>query len=149
MSWKEDFEKFQSPHSKLLYMIHYFTKEDELTEDQRIKLKEYIILEDEKIFEILNEFENNFDEQNFLSELKRLYDEEIKFSFQENYNTAENENEKEREEASDCVINLKKPLSVNTNRSFLNNAMSSIHKRGSMANVSSNNKQEFSIEVPY
>jgi hypothetical protein len=144
MSWKEDFEKFQSSHSKLLYMIHYFTKEDELTEDQRTKLKEYIILEDEKIFEILNEFETNFDEQNFLSELKRLYDEEIKFSFQENVNTVEND----KEEASDCVINLKKPLSVNTNKSFLNNAMSSIHKRGSVANISGNNpKQDFSIEV--
>jgi hypothetical protein len=133
MSWKEDIAKFISPHSKILYMIYHFTKSEELTEDQITKLKEYVILEDEKIFDILSEFEQTFDEAQLLEEMKKLYDEELKFSFQENLTSNEEEGKHSydtKQSSSGNIIGLK-PLEVNTERSFLNNAMSSINKRSS------------------
>jgi hypothetical protein len=135
MSWKDDIAKFQSPHSKILYMIYHFSKLNELTDDQRTKLKEYVILEDDKIFEILTEFESSLDENNLLFEMKRLYEEELKFSFQENCNAEGEDQHGEKSSSSGNIITLKKPLSVNTDKSFLNNAMNSIKKRGSFAPI--------------
>ena len=65
--------------------------------------------------------------------MKRLYDEELKFSFQENCNAEGEDQHGEKSSSSGNIITLKKPLSVNTDKSFLNNAMNSIKKRGSFA----------------
>jgi hypothetical protein len=134
MSWKQDINKFQSPHSKILYMIYHFSKAEEISNEQKTKLKEYVILEDEKIFDILNEFEQNFDEEQLLDEMKKLYDEELKFSFQENNITINDEENRHiystNKSSSDNIIGLK-PIPVNTEHSFLNNAMNYIKKRGS------------------
>jgi hypothetical protein len=134
MSWKLDINKFQSPHSKILYMIYHFSKTEELSDEQRTKLKEYVILEDEKIFDILYDFEQNLDEEQLLEEMKKLYHEELKFSFQENNLTINDEEGKNvydtKQSSSENIIGLK-PIPVNTEHSFLNNAMNSIKKRAS------------------
>jgi len=83
MSWKEEIDKFQTPHSKILYMIYYYYKNEELNDPQRIKLKEYVILEEEKIFNLLSEFEETEDDVKFLQQMKLLYDEEMKLSSNE------------------------------------------------------------------
>lgn len=121
MKWKEDIVKLNSPHSKLLYMIYYYSKSEQLTLDQATKLKEYVVLEDGKIFEILNEFEGHGDEIKLLNDMKQIYNEEVKF----------NEFHTPKSIRNDSINNVgyKKQLSVNTDRSFLNNAMSNIKSR--------------------
>jgi len=39
MNWKENLEKFNLPHSKMLYMIYYFFKTGKLDFEQKYKLK--------------------------------------------------------------------------------------------------------------
>ncbi len=123
MKWQDDIVKLNSPHSKLLYMIYYFSKLEELSQAQATKLKEYVVLEDEKIFEILQEFENSSDEVKFLYGLKQIYTEEAKF------NQPEENRSKMKPESNSVNKSYKNQLSVNTDRSFLNNAMSNIKIR--------------------
>ncbi len=133
MSWKEDIVKLNSPHSKLLYMIYYFSQLDSLSSEQATKLKEYVVLEDEKIFNILNEFDASADDLRLLEDMKQLYMQEVRFLQEKGQKmTAETRAGPLSETTSINAISgvgYKKQLSVNTERSFLNNAMSSINKR--------------------
>jgi hypothetical protein len=136
MKWQDDIVKLNSPHSKLLYMIYYFSKSDELSQSQVTKLKEYVVLEDEKIFEILQEFENSSDELKFLNNLKQIYTEEAKF------NQSEERSSKLKPESNAVNKSYKNQLSVNTDRSFLNNAMSNIKIRMNANGDSGKSEQE-------
>ena len=150
MSWKEDIVKLNSPHSKLLYMIYYFSKLDSLSPEQKTKLKEHVVLEDEKIFDILNEFESSTDELRLLDDMKQLYEEEVRFLGEKGQKlTAERRAGPLSETTSINAISgvgYKKQLSVNTDRSFLNNAMSNINKR---MTVKEDPEQEVQIEIIY
>jgi hypothetical protein len=88
MNWEEQISKFNLPHAKLLYLIYYLSKSGALDKQQTIKLKEYVILENERIFQILHEFETDHNIDNILEEFKKVYDDERKYSF----NRAEDEN---------------------------------------------------------
>jgi hypothetical protein len=104
-------------------MIYYFSKCTWLSAEQTTKLKEYVVLEDEKIFEVLSAFESSKDEISLLEDLRRLYSNEELFLRRAgplSENTSIN---------AISGVGYKKQLSVNTDRSFLNNAMSSISKR--------------------
>jgi hypothetical protein len=62
----------QLPHAKLLYYITELFKQDSVTEDQKIKLKEKVISSDEKIFTILEEWEEKGDEGKLRSSILEL-----------------------------------------------------------------------------
>ncbi|MFT5104248.1 MAG: hypothetical protein ACI86C_001912 [Candidatus Latescibacterota bacterium] len=62
----------QLPHAKLLYYITELFKQDSVTEDQKIKLKEKVISSDEKIFAILEEWEEKGDEGKLRSSILEL-----------------------------------------------------------------------------
>ena len=83
MNWKEDIKKFNLPHAKIMYMIYYFHKKNDLTDSERLKLKEYVILESNIIFTLFEDFEsleNDDDKEDFLiSEFKAIYNEEKKY----------------------------------------------------------------------
>lgn len=121
MDWKDDLKKFNTPHAKLLYMIYYFYKHNELSIEQKAKLKEYVILEEDNIFSILNEFESNLDAGRLLEQLCKIYSEEIKFSNNEISLFGNNSN-KDSEKKNDNK-HMPKGLSINTNKGFLNTAV--------------------------
>jgi hypothetical protein len=137
MNWKEDIMKFNLPHAKILYMIYYFFKSGELSYQQKFKLKgiiilynilEYVILENERIFEILGEFEDSRDEFKLLEDLRKIYNEEIKYTFQNidfpsNTDDASNVPPATEEEEHNISRSkrAKAHLSVNTQKSFLKN----------------------------
>jgi hypothetical protein len=81
MNWEDHMSKFNLPHAKLLYLIYYLSKSGALDKQQTIKLKEYVILEDERIFQILTEFETHHDMDALLDEFKKVYEDERKYSF--------------------------------------------------------------------
>jgi hypothetical protein len=62
----------QLPHAKLLYYITELYKQDAVTEDQKIKLKEKVISSDEKIFTILEDWEEKGDEAKLRSSILEL-----------------------------------------------------------------------------
>lgn len=145
MNWKDDFKKLQSPHSRILYMIFYFHKNEEINEEQRTKLKEYVILEEDKIFEIINEFESTFDENKLLHNLKRLYSEEVKFC-SNNQGEEEENYQKNSNESKAGSGGFKKPLSVNTSKSFLKNAMHTINRHDTNTNSNDSSNKQVKIE---
>jgi hypothetical protein len=81
MNWEEHISKFNLPHAKLLYLIYYLSKTNALDKQQKIKLKEYVVLENEKIFQTLEDFENHHNIENLLEDFKNIYEEERKYSF--------------------------------------------------------------------
>ena len=62
----------QLPHAKLLYYITELFKQDAVSEDEKIKLKEMVISSDEKIFGILEEYEDKADETALRSNVLNL-----------------------------------------------------------------------------
>ena len=73
-------------------LFYYFNKIGKLNHEEKLKLKgnlgnlnlEYVILEDEKIITIFEEFENNIDDaddeaSDLLKQMKAIYDEEKKY----------------------------------------------------------------------
>ena len=85
MDWQEDIKKFNLPHAKIMYMIYYFNKKNFLNDKEKLKLKEYVILEDETVFKIMDDFENlesdedQTKEEFLLSQFKQIYKEEKKY----------------------------------------------------------------------
>jgi hypothetical protein len=79
-------------------------------------------LENEKIFEILEEFEETRDEYKLLEDIRKIYNEEIKYTFQNIDFPTKNETTNQEEESS---INKgkrgKSKLSVNTGKEYLKN----------------------------
>lgn len=62
----------QLPHAKLLYYITELFKQDSVTEDQKIKLKEKVISSDEKIFTILEDWEDKGDDNKLRASILEL-----------------------------------------------------------------------------
>lgn len=83
MNWQDDIKKFNLPHAKIMYMIYYFNKKGYLTDKEKLKLKEYVILESDMIFNLIEDFENIQDDQMreefLLTEFKTIYQEEEKY----------------------------------------------------------------------
>lgn len=83
MNWQDDIRKFNLPHAKIMYMIYYFNKKGYLTDKEKLKLKEYVILESDVLFNMIDDFDNIQDEKMkeefLLSEFKSIYKEEQKY----------------------------------------------------------------------
>jgi hypothetical protein len=120
-----DLPKFNSPHAKLLYMIYYFHKNEDLSSNQRAKLKEYVILEEEEIFDILDRYENNKNEKMLLREFQKIYEDEKKFSVtkqESNSKLSEDQNTNKifrRKSEEKVNKNLASKLSIKTDKGFL------------------------------
>ena len=118
MNWKEDIKKFNLPHAKIMYMIYYFHKKNDLTDSERLKLKEYVILENNIIFSLFEEFETLVEnkEEFLLSEFKAIYNEEKKYFSKETSSNI-------------CTLPIKNEIITKTNpndiKSYLNNAKDS------------------------
>ncbi len=72
INFQEDLMKFNSEHAKLFYLIYHFSKHKDLNPKQKTKLKSLIISEDEKIFGLLDEFEETQNEKKLLKELVNI-----------------------------------------------------------------------------
>ena len=65
-------ETLQLPHAKLLYYITELYKQNEISEEDKTKLKELVIASDHKIFDILESWEENNDEKTLKTDLIAL-----------------------------------------------------------------------------
>lgn len=66
-------EHFEKPHPKLLYSIYKLEQEGKITELEKRKLKELVVLGSNSIFTMLNQYENNYiDKSDFESSLVAL-----------------------------------------------------------------------------
>jgi hypothetical protein len=117
-----DLQKFKVPHAKLLYMIFYFFKQGDLDYEQKLKLKEYVILDNQRIFIVLDEFERDQNINKMLEQLQKIYDDEIKFTKQ---NMPQNKHESNKdkkvvfnqaEAKKESKPNLKENNNINTQR---------------------------------
>ena len=52
-------EKLQLPHAKLLYFVSELWKQQEITDSEKLTLKERIISDEPKIFELLDTYESD------------------------------------------------------------------------------------------
>lgn len=80
LNWKEDIPKFNLPFAKILYMIYYFFNTKQLDNDQKKKLKEYVILDNSKIFDAFQGFEKSNSINDLLTDFKKIYKEEVQYS---------------------------------------------------------------------
>ena len=78
--WKEDLSKFKIPQARLLYMIFFLFKANEINYQQKIWLKQRVMLEDEKINSVYLNFERTMDIDKLLSDFNALYDSEKKLN---------------------------------------------------------------------
>lgn len=125
MNWQDDIVKFNLPHAKILYMIYFFFRNGQLNFQQKHKLKEYVILENQKIFEKFGEFERSKNENKLLNDIKDIYNEEIKYSLQEvnpPAGGAENTEQDQSTNKSGTKNTIVRRLSIDTKRSILHNA---------------------------
>mmetsp|Transcript_597 Transcript_597/g.537 ORF Transcript_597/g.537 Transcript_597/m.537 type:complete len:124 (-) Transcript_597:180-551(-) len=58
-------DQLQLPHAKLLYFVAELYKSGDITDTEKTLLKEMIVGDDQKIFEFLEEYEDNGNETNF------------------------------------------------------------------------------------
>ena len=72
LNFKEDLQKLDSDHAKLFYLIFFFYKHNNLNWKQKSKLKSLIIAENEKIFNLLDEFEKTNNEKKLLKDFINL-----------------------------------------------------------------------------
>jgi hypothetical protein len=83
MNWDDHIIKFNLPHARLLYLIYFLSKSNMLEKQQTIKLKEYVILENENIFKLLVTFEQHRSIELLVTDFKRILEEEQEYTFTE------------------------------------------------------------------
>lgn len=74
-NWKEELAKFKIPQARLLYMIFYLFKANEINYQQKYKLKELVMLEDNGLNNCYNNFEKDKNLNKLIIDLKTIYDE--------------------------------------------------------------------------
>ena len=91
----QELQKFSLPQTKMLFIIYYFFKSEKIAQAEKFKLKgkllnnislifsEFLILDNDKLLEILNTFEENENKEvaevELLNELKQMCIEDMKF----------------------------------------------------------------------
>jgi len=91
----QELQKFSLPQTKMLFIIYYFFKNEKIAQAEKFKLKgkllnnislifsEFLILDNDKLLEILNTFEENENKEvaevELLNELKQMCIEDMKF----------------------------------------------------------------------
>jgi len=92
-----------------MYMIYILHKKKYLNDKEKMKLKEYVILEPEVFFNILEDFENmddeNEQEEFLLSEFKKIYKEEQKYTTKKKKSTGKVAVTKVKSEGPTIYIN--------------------------------------------
>lgn len=83
LNWREDLKKFHQRHAKILYMIYHLYTIGHLNLEEKKKLKEYVILENQKIFDVFSTFEESLDLDNLLEDVKEIYMEEVRCNLDE------------------------------------------------------------------
>ena len=71
--YKEDLFKFKIPQAKMLYMIYYLSKTNDINFSQKSKLKELVIKDDKHLIKIFNTFEKSLDIHKFISEIMTAF----------------------------------------------------------------------------
>ena len=72
--WKIELAKFKIPQARLLYIIFYLYKTNEINFVQKYRLKELIVLEDEILSKSFQNFEKLLNITKFTNELKIIYE---------------------------------------------------------------------------
>lgn len=85
LNWKDDLPKFNLSFAKMLYMIYYLFDSKQLDPEQKKKLKEFVILENPKMFQAYEVFEKNNSLNDLLANFKKIFNEEIQGNLNKDY----------------------------------------------------------------
>lgn len=88
-NWKDDLAKFKIPQARLLYMIFYLFKANELNYQQKYRLKQLVMLDDQKLTQVYNNFERTKNLNKLLIDFRKIYNEDE--SKNQNLNTDSND----------------------------------------------------------
>ncbi len=93
-NWKDDLAKFKIPQARLLYMIFYLFKANELNYQQKYRLKQLVMLSDQKLTQVYNNFEKTKNLNKLLIDFRKIYNEDE--SKNQNLNTESNDKPEKR-----------------------------------------------------
>ena len=112
INWKIELDKFDLLYTKILYMIYYFFSIKHFNNDQKIKLKELVILENSDIIKSFKKFEKNNNLGGFEKDLKDIYEKNVLKSFIHNayISTLKYDNENEEEVDVNEIESLNSPM---------------------------------------
>ena len=115
INWKIELDKFDLLYTKILYMIYYFFNTKHFNDDQKIKLKELVILENSDIIKSFKKFEKNNNLGGFEKDLKDIYEKNVSKSILERaledlVSTKKNDNENKKEVEANEIELLNNPM---------------------------------------
>ena len=115
INWKIELDKFDLLYTKILYMIYYFFSIKHFNNDQKIKLKELVILENSDIIKSFKKFEKNNNLGGFEKDLKDIYEKNVSKSILERaledlVSTKKNDNENKKEVEANEIELLNNPM---------------------------------------
>ena len=115
INWKNELDKFNLLYTKILYMIYYFFNIKHFNDDQKIKLKELVILENSDIIKSFKKFEKNNNLGSFEKDLKDIYEKNVSKSILERaledlVSTKKNDNENKKEVDDNEIELLNSPM---------------------------------------
>lgn len=70
--WKKEIEELSTPKSKLLCLVNLLKKENEISDEDKKKLKLYIFQDNQSLLNALNDLQKTNDFQSFISTIKSL-----------------------------------------------------------------------------
>ncbi len=73
INYKEDLKKFKIPQARMLYIVYFLSKTNEINFPQKLKLKELIIQEDKQFKKIYDIFESSLNIQKFVSDIMSTF----------------------------------------------------------------------------
>jgi uncharacterized pyridoxamine 5'-phosphate oxidase family protein len=82
--FKEDLAKLKILHARMLYMIYYLSKTNDINYSQKNKLKQLVIQENPILIKIYNNFERSFNLQKLVSEWTKAFFEEVQTNISTN-----------------------------------------------------------------
>lgn len=77
-NYKEALEKLRIEQARLLYIIFYLSETLKISDEERLKLKEYLYYKNDILFKLYRKFEDNLDLDLFASKIKATFFEESK-----------------------------------------------------------------------